>query len=192
MNSSIAEINAILFENTDKIPEGLYLQLMNLTGKVYKEIINKPKPDTFVVIPGHDTPMYTLDNIATFKFAKAIRLGNINNIDITGNIIKVGGIFQKYVEGLDLCFYKLDKVNDCSVWFTTWFARFDIFNNEYIWTSREINMKRRNLLTKNIIVYHKPQIETIKLFNQCIDQSSIDHPHHLHNNIPERIQEFTN
>jgi|LakMenE18May11ns_1017448.scaffolds.fasta_scaffold9929242_4 hypothetical protein len=183
--SSITELNALLFENTDKIPEGLYLQLMNLSGKVYNELKVKAIPE--IKIKHYDTPMYTLDNIATYKSAKTIRLGNSDNINITGNIIYVGGIFQTYVEGLDLCFYKVDKVNDCSVWFTKWFARFDILYNEYVWYSKEINMKKRNLLTKNIIVYHKPQIETIKLFNECIDQTSIDHPHHLHNRIPYRI-----
>jgi len=42
--SALAKLNEVLFENSDSIPEGLYLQLMNLSKGVFDETEKKAKP----------------------------------------------------------------------------------------------------------------------------------------------------
>jgi len=181
MNSSIAELNALLFENTDKIPEGLYLQLMNLSAKVYKE---QTKTEVKTVIT--ETPILKLDNITTWKSANTIRLGTNNNINITGNILKLGGIIQVLQEGNSKQFYRLYKINDYSVRFQVWTAIYDIMFDKYVWYFHYVLVKTKNI--KNIMVYNRPEVDTRHIFNATIDKTNLEHiRHNTGANVPSHM-----
>jgi hypothetical protein len=43
----VGEANALLFENAESIPNGLYLQLMNLTGVIYSKVTKAEEENAF-------------------------------------------------------------------------------------------------------------------------------------------------
>jgi|688.fasta_scaffold442367_1 hypothetical protein len=188
MNSSIAEINAILFENTDKIPEGLYLQLMNLTGKVYKELTDKSKPKVEQTIVRYDTQVHRLDSIDTWDYLRDfMEFLDKDTAPILPFRLSTGDVFQVVAEGLNLEFYEVIKINRCKVHFIKWFAEYFEDEKKYVWYDSKIEFKTSELLNKNIFIYYKTRNEINKLFNATIYKTFEEHPRHNDfsgNNMP--------
>ena len=116
---SLAKLNEVLFENSDKIPEGLYLELMNLSKGVFEEI---PKQK---IKTAHYTILYRnyyCKAIRTIKHPimhpgdeKWIHLVNDKNERI--GQFGIGDMIQTLSYGNDKKFYELIKINNCSVRF---------------------------------------------------------------------------
>lgn len=115
--SAVAKLNELLFENTDKIPEGLYLELMNLTKDIFNE---KPEPITIrnTKIVYTDPEIRLLGRIQVnpreLYETPSIALYDARGFRIV-NSVKVGELFELTAYGEDKIFYEVQKINKCSV-----------------------------------------------------------------------------
>ena len=124
---SLAKLNEVLFENSDKIPEGLYLQLMNLSKGVFDEnheVI--PRIPVMSVMP----TTYTIYEMVKYGSRTRIGRGVYNDnreialyaagdrgterfrLDLENN-----NMFQLLADGKDKKFFILKKINEYSIMF---------------------------------------------------------------------------
>ncbi len=131
--SAVAKLNELLFENSEKIPEGLYLELMNLTKEVFNE---KPEPITIktTTIKYTDPIIHLLGRIQVnprdLYETPSIALYNARGFRVI-NQVEVGELIELTSYGEDKIFYEVRKINKCSVKILERIFIWDIGINKY-------------------------------------------------------------
>lgn len=161
---ALARLNETLFENSDKIPEGLYLELMNLT----KDIFTKNQNESFKTIKC-DINKYRIRNVR--HNTGGIYLTNENEFNITGRLV-VGDLIELLAMGEDRLFLEIEKINKCSVIFKQIIFRKGEYDTNYSYQWRHLILKiaektdqndiglwYNNLLPKKITFYDLKQTE---------------------------------
>jgi hypothetical protein len=124
--SALAKLNEVLFENSDSIPEGLYLELMNLTKSVFDE---KPSGVRTTIIKYHTPATYKIRNMEIS--GSRMRIGRVVHDDRQIALIAGGGheeegfrldvednnMFQLLTDGKDKSFFVLKKINEFTIHF---------------------------------------------------------------------------
>lgn len=187
--SAVAKLNELLFENTDKIPEGLYLELMNLTKDIFNE---KPEPITI-----HNTRMvYTEPKIHLLRTIKVNPRGlyetpSISLYDARGfrimNDKKQGAIFEITAYGNDRIFYEIVKINKCSVKMVEKIFSWDISINKYKayhyrftikiaekYGLNESGVAYLDLTNKDIRFYNYTSAKIYGDFQECIENTETE------------------
>jgi len=141
--SAVAKLNETLFENSDKIPEGLYLELMNLTKEVFND---RPEPITIrtTTIKYTEPEIYKIGRIQVNP-RDIYQTPSIAIYDARGfriiNSVEVRGIFELMAYGNDKDFYEVKKINKCSVKIVRHLFHWDIGINQYKLYDYKLNIK---------------------------------------------------
>lgn len=114
--TTLAKINEVLFENSESIPNGLYVELMNLTKDLFNEL---PEPivkwKTLIKIKNIKT--YRLSLIRHFGLShltKRIQLVEECRFSMPDSIA-VGGYIELLAFGDNKVFWEIKKINKCSI-----------------------------------------------------------------------------
>jgi hypothetical protein len=184
---SLARISETLFNNSDIIPEGLYLELMNLT----RDLFNEKKPEKIIkwktLIKYREINKHKLRYIMHFG-GKSIQLVDEAKHTI-GHEIPEGGLIELMEFGENKTFLKVVKINKCSVIFNKHMYTQNLNANttQYTESVKVINMKIaqkyqiisqkpddpdiwfHDLLPKNIVFYDLRQTALKERIDECVE-----------------------
>jgi len=115
---ALANLNEVLFNNNDKIPEGLYLELMNLTKDIFNEQCEKQ-----IIRVRETTIRYTDPKIYHLRNIQPIFLPNRpryvalfdSRLFRIGHNYFEGDCIELLAYGNDKIFLEIRKINKCSI-----------------------------------------------------------------------------
>ena len=148
--SALAKLNEVLFENSDSIPEGLYLQLMNLSKGVFDEN-SKLKTKTKTT---HYTMLYRNYKIKAIKTCYVSQdISCIQLIDSEENAIhtlNVGNMIQTLSFGDNKIFFEILKINKCTTKFMKHAFTKSRGDTQYRYTNKEYTIRTaKRVLNEN-------------------------------------------
>ena len=140
-NMATQRLSETLFENTDKIPEGLYLELMNISKEIFEENQKKTPVETNTLhMIRYIEPWFS--NEVGFNG----RLQHKLNIHKTDGFryhrqLMVDDMLQLCSLGNDKVFLKILKINKCSITCYKIIFRYNILGNWYSKIGGETSIK---------------------------------------------------
>ena len=177
--SAVAKLNELLFENSDKIPEGLYLELMNLTKDVFAE---KTAP-VRVVLKYEDFNKHHLNRIERWVFRDEMEENPDDIVKVLLTFtdtsekeilnVGVGEVVEIVAYGYDHIFWEIEKINTSSIW-----VNIHTFNMTHIpsqtFTHYVVKEKfniDKLLHSKHIVFYNLQPHLCEERFNECMNSS---------------------
>lgn len=200
--SPLEKLNGLIFDLGDTLPEGVYLEMMNHTKKIFEEMQNKKTKiytipqiqqqrsrvlNSLTVEERIENMMIRDDKIFTLRRItqdieqnndevenKYISLYEKNNTLIPAKQLRAGNIMRIYENGNDYKFLKLIKINAMSI-------KYDILyydgNNIYIKKDNKLKFKDatfyENLENKKILFYNSSTFIMSRLWNKLSDNKEI-------------------
>lgn len=178
--SAVAKLNELLFENSDKIPEGLYLELMNLTKDVFTEKTAPVKE----VIKYQDFNKYHLNRIERWVSVCEMEENPDDIVKVLLTFIDasekeilnvgVGEMVEIVGYGYDQVFWEIEKINSASIW-----VNIHIFNMTHIPSqtyTHYIVREKKNIDklfgSKHIIFYDLNHPTCEERFFNCLNSSN--------------------
>lgn len=186
-NMATSKLTETLFNNTDKIPEGLYLELMNISKEIFEEKQTRPvEPHTLHMIKYIEP-----------RFSNVI--GMNGNFQHKISIMKTDGfsyhrefMINDYLQlcslGNDKVFLKILKINKCSLTCYKMIYRYNILGNWYSKIGGETSIKFAVRYEATESGFSKIDISKREILFYDIDrQSVLNNFNHMENVI--RLQE---
>jgi hypothetical protein len=166
MSEHLESLNGLIFENGEKMENGLYLELMNLSRKIYEDFEQmkkqKFKKDDYLV---YKLRRITREQKTNGEFY--LRFYESNNLLIARECLEVNDYMRIFSEGDSYKFIKIVKINEKSFKYDLFFVK----PNGARYVKRGIILKFRdrdyyeNLEDKNILFYEMTQHKTYDLFS---------------------------
>jgi hypothetical protein len=195
LSVALSEINASIFEIGEVIPNGVYLEMMNNSKKVFDEVkileeSNKEMKEKIEnrssmtikekvdYIIGYEDSMYKLDYIEVGRDYEGKYANFCNRED---NLFlcrrRIGDYIRVFESGGDYKFMRIEKINKSSIVYSVFkklvFGRY--YKNENVSLKiRNGNMETR-LRGKNILIYDSRKLLTKVLFDRvCFIEDGYD------------------
>jgi hypothetical protein len=194
LSVALSEINASIFEIGEVIPNGVYLEMMNNSKKVFDEVkileeSNKKMKEKIEnrsnmtinekvnYIIGYEDSMSKLGYIEVGtddegKYADFFDVGE-------GIIIRrrIGDYIRVFESGSDYKFMKIEKINKCSIVYSVFrklvYGRY--YKNENVSLKFRSGNMRITFRSRNILIYDSSKILTKTLFDRvCIIEDNED------------------
>ena len=173
---ALAKINEVLFDNNDKIPEGLYLELMNLTRDLFNE---KPEPVIKWRNVFKEPIKHRLRGIRHATESYTLRKVDIidENLNRALRYRGIGDFIECVAFGNKKKILRIDKINCCSIQFmeyTFWKGQIAHRRDEIIWKLKfgekhpmGADCLYGNLLHKEIMFYDMTASESRQSWDAC-------------------------
>ena len=148
--SSLEKLSGLIFDLGEKIPEGVYLEMMDHTKKIYEEVQQLQKlsekkkqlinddNDVITMVVNYEHKIWVLKNIEISSSNKGVFV-SFNNSFGTLRYGKVGMFIRLFSGGESFKFMRITKINSKSI-------QYDIIEINTTWGSIRKYIKKGNTL----------------------------------------------
>jgi len=194
LSVALSEINASIFEIGEVIPNGVYLEMMNNSKKVFDEVKileeSNKKMKEKIENRGNMTINEKVNYIIGYEDSMS-KLGYIevgtddegkyaDFFDVGEGIIirrRIGDYIRVFESGSDYKFMKIEKINKCSIVYSVFrklvYGRY--YKNENVSLKFRSGNMRITFRSRNILIYDSSKILTKTLFDRvCIIEDNED------------------
>jgi hypothetical protein len=194
LSVALSEINASIFEIGEVIPNGVYLEMMNNSKKVFDEVKileesnkkMKEKIENRSSMTIEEKVKYIIGSEDSMSKLDYIKVGTDDEgkyadfYDREGSLIicrRIGDYIRVFESGGNYKFMKIEKINKCSIVYSVFkklvFGRY-FKNLNVCLTVRNGNMAT-TFRSRNILIYDSSKILTKTLFNRvCFIENNED------------------
>lgn len=165
--NSLAELNELIFDNSDKMNEGLYLQLMNATKKIFEEQKKQEQKQQTQIITRTlykteyvEHNKYMLNKITLNPNNNTLSLYNDN--DNICEILREDDMLEVMSLGKDKTFIHILKVSKNTVKYVNHFFKYSFVEDTYIHSYDTRIFKYNVNLKKHNIIFYVIDSETVR------------------------------
>lgn len=179
LQTALSELNTSIFEIGDAIPEGVYLQMMNNSKKVFDEVEKMKKGSKNMTIKDKieytlfiEDGIYKIDSIISGVNSNGTKFINFYGGEDGGALFsrKVGDYIRVFMNGDGYKFLRIDKINKNSIVYTVY--KIILYGNMKTNENNLIIKKGDNIVlnlrSRNILLYGGEELLARQLYDNLI------------------------